>query len=220
MNRLALALGCLGCLFVTIANAGDDAPIAASAPEQGAVTAAATAPARKLQGVIKLGYDTGGADLEGVTFADGSTETIQANQGAYAGLGVMYQDSTQRRQFEAILSYKTYYIKTGSGTLSWTSVPLEAGAFYAAKYWRFGAGLLVPVMQELKGTSQLSGVNATFDPAVGVYAQWDWRFNPRLMLGVRYNAIDYRYHYKIGSVDYGDRKVSGAGFGGALTVHW
>lgn len=173
--------------------------------------AAGPASAAGVSGVFGLGYDIGGDDLVKVYYSSGSSSKIKANEGLYFYGGALIPN-TAAGNWETQLTIGYKYGTTdqaANGAVTWTAIPLEAIEFFNQDQFRFGAGLTFHVNPELSGSGVLSGLNVSFDNAVGVVVVVDWRASPNLAFGLRYTNIDYSA---------GGGSVSGNGLGLTMSI--
>lgn len=164
--------------------------------------------AGELQGLAKTGLDFGGDELQTVTFVDGSTESIKANEGFYLAGGIGYVSSDLTVESQLTLGWKYTSITGSNGDLSFTRYPLEALAFYAGESFRLGGGLTYHLNPKLDGGGVLAGMGRDLDNALGLLAQVDYRLGDSLAVGARYTFLEY-------ARDGGD--VRADGFGLTLT---
>src|SRR4051812_16517880 len=84
----------------------------------GALMWAGTAQAADAHGLFKLGLDFGGDTLIEVPFADGSTDTIKANDGFYIGGGVALVEVAQNVDVELTATWKWTSITASNGDVT------------------------------------------------------------------------------------------------------
>jgi hypothetical protein len=164
------------------------------------------APAADVRPMIKVGIDTGGDTLVTATFADGSTETINANQGFYVGGGVSIVNAAKNLELEISLSFKYTTAYGPSSELDWTRYPLDALVFYRWSWLRLGGGLTYHLNPQLKGNGEVSGLTTGFDNALGFVLQADYRITETFTAGVRFTSVDYK-------ASAGPLKATGSGVG-------
>jgi hypothetical protein len=143
-----------------------------------------------LRPVLVAGYDTGGDKVANVTFTNGKTDWIRANEGLYLGGGVSVLNEARSLEFLATLSIKYQGLYADNGDLYWTRFPLDALLFYRRPSFRLGGGLTYAMKPRLKGSGDASGINATPDNALGAVLQADYLVD-RVALGLRVTLLDY-----------------------------
>jgi hypothetical protein len=170
----------------------------------GAAALPAATHAADLRGVFVAGFDTGGDKLLTVTFTDGSSDSIRANQGLYAGGGISVLTDSKDIEFQTTLAIKYDGVSASNGDATFTRIPLDALVFYRWEKFRVGAGLTYVMNPKVK-TSGIppTDLNVTLDNAVGGLLQADFLLG-RVAIGLRYTALDYKFQ---GSTI----KASGAG---------
>jgi hypothetical protein len=159
----------------------------------GAAALPAAAHAADLRGVFVGGFDTGGDKLLTVTFTDGTTDSIRANQGLYLGGGISVLNDTKDIEFQTTLAIKYDGVSASNGDATFTRIPLDALVFYRWERVRVGAGLTYVMSPKVK-TSGIPPVdlNVTLDNAVGGLLQVDYLLG-RVAIGLRYTALDYKF---------------------------
>lgn len=159
----------------------------------GGVCLLASAPAHAgdFRGLFKAGFDFGGDTLETVTFRDGTTETIKANEGFYVAGGVAYIPETLNLETELTVGWKYTGVTASNGELRFTRYPLEALVFYPWEFMRFGGGLTYHINPTLERDGAVVGSDEKYDNAVGLVGQVDYRLSDNVTLGVRYTMLEY-----------------------------
>jgi len=140
--------------------------------------------------MLKAGFDFGGDKLITVIFADGSTKSINANEGLYFGGGVSILSDSKDIETEVSLSYKTTGINASNGSVDWTRFPLEVLVFYRLPQFRLGGGLTYHLSPKLSG-SGVTSVNLTFDNSAGFVLQADYLLQ-KITVGLRYTSLEYK----------------------------
>ena len=158
-----------------------------------AVAAPAAASAADIRPMIKLGLDTGGDTIITHVFPNGEVETIDGNQGFYAGGGVSITNFYRGLdlELEASLTFKYANAHGDNGKVSWTRYPLDVLAFYRWSRFRAGGGITYHFGPKLKGDGDASGLNVKFENAFGFVLQADYRVTENFTAGLRYTAIEY-----------------------------
>jgi len=153
---------------------------------------AGTAQAVDLHGMAKVGLDFGGDTVYTALFTDGSTRTIKANQGFYIGGGVALVEVAKNIDTEFTLAWKFTSITASNGDITFTRFPLEALVFYKFEKVRLGGGLAYHISPKLSGSGVASGVNTSYDNALGGILQADYRITDKMNVGLRYTSVDYK----------------------------
>jgi hypothetical protein len=156
-----------------------------------ALISAGTAHAMDVKPFVKAGYDFGGDTLVTVTFSDGSTETVKANEGFYLGGGASIVSDSKRIEMELSLAYKFSLINASNGDIEFTRLPLEAVVFYRWDRVRLGGGLTYHIKPELEGSGIASPIDVEFDDALGFVLQGDYRVTDKMAIGLRYTNLKY-----------------------------
>jgi len=159
-----------------------------------AFTLAAAAPmashAVDVRPMVKAGFDFGGDKLITVIFTDGSTKSINANEGLYFGGGVSILSDSKDIETEVSLSYKFTGINASNGSIDWTRFPLEVLVFYRLPQFRLGGGLTYHLSPKLSGSGVASG-NLKFDDSAGFVLQADYLLQ-KITVGLRYTSLEYK----------------------------
>jgi hypothetical protein len=142
---------------------------------------------------VKAGYDFGGDKLAEVTFTDGDTESIRANEGFYFGGGASIVTDAGTQEIELSIAYKVGSVNGSNGDVEFRRFPLEALWFYRFEKVRLGGGLTYHLNPELDGSGVVGGgLDAKFDDALGLVLQADYRFGEKLTVALRYTSIEYQ----------------------------
>ncbi|HLQ27140.1 MAG TPA: outer membrane beta-barrel protein [Acidiferrobacterales bacterium] len=158
----------------------------------GLLMSAGASQAADVHGLFKLGLDTGGDTLVTVIFKDGSTSSIKANDGFYIGGGVALVEVAKDVDVELSLAWKYTAVTASNADVTFTRFPLEALAFYKFEKVRLGGGLAYHINPKLKSSGDLSGLDVSFDNALGYVAQADYRITDKMNVGIRYTSVDYK----------------------------
>jgi hypothetical protein len=158
----------------------------------GAMLAMTQAGAAEVRPMAKVGADFGGDKLVTVTFTNGDTRTIHANDGFFFGGGVSILADSRDVEAEISLSLKLDTINASNGDVTWSRWPLDALLFYRLPKARFGGGLTYHMNPELKGTGVAGNIFGKFDNALGLLLQADYSISERHHLGLRYTSIEYK----------------------------
>ncbi len=157
--------------------------------------AAMSARAADVRPMLKAGVDTGGDKLLTVTFTDGSTKTIRANEGLFVGAGASIVNETKDMEAELSLSAKFATISANNGDVTWTRFPLDALVFYRFPSVRLGGGLTYHINPKVSSSGvALIPSDVQVDNALGYVLQADYRFGEKIGLGLRYTGLEYKLH--------------------------
>ena len=160
-----------------------------------AALAAAPAHAVDVRPMLKAGYDTGGDKLLTVTFTDGSTKSIRANEGLFVGAGASIVNDTKDIEAELSLSAKFTAVSASNGDVTWTTFPLDALVFYRFPNVRVGGGLTYHINPKISSSGvTLVPSDVQVDNALGYVLQADYRFGEKIGLGLRYTGLEYKLH--------------------------
>ena len=156
-----------------------------------ACCAPAVSLAADVRPVFVAGYDTGGDKLVTVTFTNGDTQSIRANEGLYAGGGMSVLNDDKNIAFLATVNIKYAAVHADNGDITWTRVPIDALLFYRAQSFRLGGGLTFQLSPKLKGSGQASNINVNVDNAVGLLVQADYLLG-KVNIGLRGTFVDFK----------------------------
>lgn len=156
------------------------------------LAAPASPQAAEVRPMLKAAADFGGDTLINVTFTDGSTQSIRANELLSLGGGVSIVNDAGDIETELTLSYKFRTVTASNGDVTFSRWPLDALVFYRLPDLRLGGGLTFHLGPELSGSGFAGGLNLNFDDALGLLLQADYRVTPKINLGVRYTSLDYK----------------------------
>jgi len=168
-----------------------------------AAAAPAASRAAEVRPVLVAGYDTGGDEIQGVTFTSGKNDSIRANEGFYLGGGVSVLNDAGNIEFQGTLSVKYQGISADNGHITWIRYPLDALIFYRAERFRVGGGMTYVMHPQLEGSGVASSINTTPDNTIGLLLQADYMLG-KVGIGLRFTGLDYKMN---GST----LKASGAG---------
>jgi hypothetical protein len=157
-----------------------------------ALAVAAPARATDVKPMFKVGADFGGDELVTVTFTNGESRTIHANDGVFLGGGVSILNDSKDVEAEISLSYKVDTINASNGTVTWSRWPIDALLFYRLPSMRLGGGLTYHLNPELTGSGVVGNVFDKFDNALGFILQADYSISERRHIGLRYTGIEYK----------------------------
>ena len=155
------------------------------------VAAPALSRAAETRPVLVAGYDAGGDSIQPVTFSDGKTDSIRANEGLYLGGGASVLNDARNLEFLGSLSVKYQRIHASNADITWIRFPLDALLFYRRQSFRLGGGLTYVIHPELKGSGDASSIDTRFGNALGAVLQADYLMGP-VALGLRATIVDYK----------------------------
>ena len=147
--------------------------------------------AADIRPVFVAGYDTGGDKLVTVTFTNGDSESIRANEGLYVGGGISVMNDDKNIEFVGTVNYKYQRVSADNGDITWTRVPIDALLFYRWQKVRVGGGLTFQLSPKLSGSGFAGGVNPSIDNAVGALLQADYLLG-KVNIGLRATFVDFK----------------------------
>lgn len=147
--------------------------------------------AAEIRPLLKAGFDVGGDTMVSVTFINGDTEKVRANEGFYLGGGAAILDEARNMEYHVTLAYKVALINADNGDIEWTRIPLEVLAFYRFARARVGGGLTYHINPKLEGSGVVGGLDIEFKNALGVVLQADWLITRKIALGGRFTFLEY-----------------------------
>jgi len=142
--------------------------------------------------VGRIGFDFGGDNLVTAQFANGSSESIKANELLYLAAGASIITDSKDMEVEVTVGYKFKNISASNGDLKWTRFPVDALVFYRMPKFRVGGGLTYHLNPKLSGSGIASNVNGSFDDSLGYLLQADYLVTQKVNVGVRYTILDYK----------------------------
>jgi len=143
---------------------GPDDPFAAPA-EAAPVPAGQPAP---VQWVVELGGDFGSNKLYSRALTDGSTRSLNGNQGGFLAAGASFlpfQDG--RLRTHATLGVKYAAMAASNGSISFYALPLEILETLDVRPVRLGAGIYALLAPNLSGTGAGSDATRNVDSNIG-----------------------------------------------------
>jgi hypothetical protein len=157
-----------------------------------ALVGAPSRAAAEVRPVVVAGYDAGGDSVASLTYTNGNTDSLRANEGLYAGAGVSMLNGAGNIEFQGTLSVKYAGLHADNGDVTWLRYPLDALLFYRRQTFRLGGGLTYVIGPRVKGTGEASYIDMKLDDAAGVVLQGDYLLD-RVSLGLRYTILDYKF---------------------------
>jgi hypothetical protein len=140
------------------------------APAVGAVRLAGT-----------LGFDLGFTKLIAVEMSDGSTRSLEANQGFFVSIGAAFLPLLDGRlETQATLGLKYSGIEASNGSASYLTFPLEVLELVHVSPLRLGAGVVYVHRPAASGDGALADFDVKFESSLGMVlqAEWTWRARP------------------------------------------
>lgn len=129
----------------------------------------------KFEWFVGLGIDVGGDELGKVTYADGTTASVNANKGYVINVGAAIRNPRYQNFYTQLsLGYKLGGQWGSNGSVTWKSIPLEAIEFYQVGSMRMGLGLGYQLNPKLEVSIPSSNYTDTYNNAVGLIAQVGW----------------------------------------------
>lgn len=146
------------------------------------------------QWMIGLGFDMGGEELGTVTYADGSTASVKANNGVVINAGTLIsngRDSAFSTQLS--VGYKSGGPRLWNGDVNWSAIPIEIVEQYNINNWRIGAGISYQLNPQLKVNVPASSFITKYDNALGFIVQIGWMpTNDHYSIDFRYTSIKFQ----------------------------
>lgn len=141
--------------------------------------------------VGEIGIHAGGDELATATYTNGDTASIEA--GALFSVEVGPQiDITPDSFIRALIGYKFDNVSATNGSIDFDRIPIDVMYFYKTDLWNFGGGLTYHLGPELSGSGVASGINGSFDDALGFVVEVDYHLGDFFYLGGKYTSIDYK----------------------------
>ena len=147
--------------------------------------------AAEVRPVFVAGFDTGGDKLATVTFTNGDTESIRANEGLYIGGGISVMNEDKDIEFVGTVNYKYAAVHADNEDITWTRIPIDTLLFYRWQKFRLGGGLTFQLSPNLKASGQLLSSNVNVDNAVGLLLQGDYLLG-KVNIGLRATLVDFK----------------------------
>lgn len=156
-------------------------------------------------GIVALGYATGGRQLSDVEPAGGGY-SLHAGEGLYLGLGAELPvvggtaalDHFDLRFEGGVMFSSDHGAEDKSGhyanNVDWIRLPLSALYFYSNRAWRAraGWGLTYQVGNSINGSGARNGASADVKDALGWVAAFEKDLIGTVALGLRYTWINYK----------------------------
>jgi hypothetical protein len=146
-----------------------------------------------VQFVVFGGYDIGSTTLLSATMSDGSSQSIKANQGLTASVGIATLKLLDGKlATQATIGIEGWSINAQNGDAQWLAFPLDVMEFAYLDPVRLGAGISFLLAPSLKGSGLLSALDVEFKNSLGLAFEGDWVFRlrgargPRATLGGRF----------------------------------
>lgn len=147
-----------------------------------AVAVAAPAPSRAAGAVAEPGspvrlhlgaaLDFGSSRLVTAEMADGSHQSIDANDGLSLQLGASLARGPV--SLRATAGAKASVINASNARIWYVAFPVELLGFWELRWARLGGGLSLALEPRLFGSGDASRLDLRFDPSVGVVLQGEW----------------------------------------------
>jgi len=147
--------------------------------------------------ILSAGYTSGGEDLAGFEFNDGSIEMVESGSGLYLGAGGSYRFENSPFSFKGLMAYHFDSVTAdvyggGEEDVNFSRVELDLLAQYHITEQLFlGAGLTRHFGVELDSSW---GDSIEFDAALGYVVEFGYRFKT-IALSARYTDISYENEF-------------------------
>lgn len=145
---------------------------------------------KTLYGVMHGGITFGGDELLTVQYSGQSDEEIEAGGLLFIGVGFATRPTEDPVSFQLTLNYHTDFTNADNGDASFSRWPVDAIIFFGHQH-RVGVGLSYHINPELDVDFDFGSGKVDFDDAVGFLVEYNYQFEERMFMGLRYNAITY-----------------------------
>jgi hypothetical protein len=141
-----------------------------------------------VQWVIDLGGDFGSNKLVTVSFSNGDTKSLSANQGGFIAGGASFLPlSDGMLRTRVTLGVKYAAVTASNGSISFYAFPLEILETVDLRPFRLGAGLYALLAPKLSGSGFASGGDQSFDSSAGLSLRAEFIIpHTELGIGARY----------------------------------
>lgn len=149
--------------------------------------------AADFQKVVSLGYDGGNDDLIRVTFVDGDTTAVKANQGLGLMLGSLFYGKNPDWQMQITAGIKYRSVDSSNGGVRFTAFPIELIGFYNTDMVRLGLGATYHINPAVKTSGAVGGNDVELDSTLGYIVQLGFRTGRQggFSVDFRYTAIEF-----------------------------
>ncbi|MCP3924795.1 MAG: hypothetical protein GY714_19635 [Desulfobacterales bacterium] len=166
--------------------------------------------------VGQIGIATGGDQLVGLTYSDGTTEDIDGGDGDYLNVGFFVKPFSDRNfETQITAGFKEHKSEATNGTVKWSRYTVDLIQFYRFENFRIGFGGTYHFDPKVKGTGVASSLNETAADTFGLVSEIDWFLGKReiceVFLGFKYTNIDYEFN---------GRKFSGDSIGAHFGIYF
>jgi hypothetical protein len=179
--------------------------IVSPAPATPAVKPAATARVKQVpssdsrkhqavQWMIGIGFDFGGDELGSVTYSDGSTASVKANNGIVVNIGTLISNGKDSAfSTQVSVGYKSGGPRLWNRDVNWSAIPIEIVEQYNSRNMRIGAGISYQLNPQLKVNVPTANFTTQYDNAIGLIAQIGWMpSKEHYSIDMRYTAIKFQ----------------------------
>jgi hypothetical protein len=126
-----------------------------------------------------------------VTFTDGDTASIKANEGLYIGGGASLLNDAKSLELELTANWKYQAIEAKNGSIHWTRYPIDALMFYRTEHVRVGGGLTYHVSPKYSSSGAAGDANVKLKNSLGEVLQVEYRWGESGGVGIRYTNLEY-----------------------------
>lgn len=149
---------------------------------------------QKLEWIIGLGFDSGGAELGLLFYSNGTTRSIKANKGVFVNAGVIFpNDQEGAFSTQLTVGYKLGGAKGDNASVIWSAIPLEVVQYYRAQSVRMGLGLSYQINPKLDIKLPVASSVDQYGNAVGFIAQIGWApVAGSYSIDLRYTSIKFK----------------------------
>jgi hypothetical protein len=147
-----------------------------------------------IEWIVGAGYELGGEELGQVTYSDGSSAPVNANNGIMLNFGGIFpngEDSDLSTQVS--LGYKTGGPRIWSSDVNWSAIPLEIIEHYRISRVRLGLGIAYHINPQLKVNLPSSSFVSKYNNALGFILQFSWApVREDYSVDLRYTSIRFQ----------------------------
>lgn len=154
----------------------------------------AAAKSQSVEWIAGAGLELGGEELGQVTYSDGSTAPVNANNGIMLNFGGIFangDDSAFSTQIS--LGYKSGGPRIWSSDVNWSAMPLDIIEHYRIDNLRLGLGITYHFNPQLKVNLPSSSFVNKYNNSIGILAQISWApVRENYSFDLRYTSIKFQ----------------------------
>ncbi len=154
--------------------------------------AAKTSPS--IEWIVGAGYELGGEELGQVTYSDGSSAPVNANNGIMLNFGGIFPNGEgSDLSTQVTLGYKTGGPRIWSSDVNWSAIPVEIIEHYRMSSVRLGLGIAYHINPQLKVNLPSSSFISKYNNALGFILQFSWApVKAGYSVDLRYTSIKFQ----------------------------